>query len=37
MAAFDPRQYWESRLAERFGLLGVGYLGMGHGFKPAPG
>lgn len=26
--AFDPRQYWNARLGERYGLHGVGYLGL---------
>ena len=33
MTSFDPRGYWEERLAEHYTLGGVGYLGLGEGFN----
>lgn len=33
MTTFDPRSYWEQRLARSSGLEGVGYLGLGHAFN----
>ena len=33
MEAFDPRSYWESRLAETYNLNGVGWAGMGSAFN----
>lgn len=33
MAEFDPRVYWEKRLAGTSGLQGVGYLGLGQAFN----
>lgn len=29
----DDRAYWEARLAERYSLDGVGYLGLGSSFN----
>ena len=29
MTHFDPKEYWDERLRKSWGLLGVGYLGMG--------
>jgi len=31
--AFDPREYWEERLGERFDLEGVGYLQLGRPYN----
>lgn len=33
MADFDPKAYWEKRLATTSGLQGVGYLGLGQAFN----
>ncbi len=33
MQQFDPKAYWEKRLAERTGLQGVGYMGLGQSFN----
>lgn len=33
MEAFDPRSYWEARLAETYALDGVGWAGMGNAFN----
>lgn len=29
MTCFDPKQYWENRLRDKWGLNGVGYIGLG--------
>ncbi|MBU1023843.1 class I SAM-dependent methyltransferase, partial [bacterium] len=33
MSEFDPRQYWEKRLADNYGLNAVGYWSMGTNFN----
>ena len=33
MSGFDPKNYWEQRLATSTGLEGVGYLGLGQPFN----
>lgn len=33
MSGFDPKNYWEQRLASSTGLEGVGYLGLGQPFN----
>jgi len=32
-AAFDPKEYWEKRLARNWDLAGVGYRALGKGFN----
>jgi SAM-dependent methyltransferase len=33
MSPFDARQYWESRLTERYNIEGVGFIGLGTHFN----
>ena len=30
---FNPKNYWEKRLAKNWDLAGVGYRALGHGFN----